>query len=174
MASRVPRARSTQSVGEVRGRLAGADRYDSAVDVAVLDGDCLVGLVRIEDLLAASADAPMAAIMDRNPSVVATGVDQEQGARQAAAREESSFGVVETNGRFLGLIPPHRMLRVLLEEHREDLARISGYLHQNASARTASEEGVVRRLWHRFPFLLVRLVAPLAAAPPIEQTGSAE
>lgn len=164
MATRVPRARSTQSVGEVRRRLAGADRYDSAADVAVFDDDCLVGLARIEDLLAASADTSVAAIMDRNPLVVAPGVDQERAARQAATREESSVAVVEADGRFLGLIPPHRMLGVLLEEHREDLARISGYLHQSASARAVSEEGVVRRLWHRFPFLLVGLVAARAAA----------
>ena len=64
--------------------------------------------------------------------------------------QESSLAVVGPDGRFLGLIPPHRMLGVLLEEHREDMARLSGYLHQSAGARAASREGLSLRFWHRF------------------------
>lgn len=51
-----------------------------------------------------------------------------------------------------------------MEEHREDMARLSGYLHQSASARSASEERLVLRFWHRFPWLLVGLAAAMAAA----------
>lgn len=44
--------------------------YDSADDVAVLDGDRLAGLVPIERLLAAPEDRPLGAIMDADPPVV--------------------------------------------------------------------------------------------------------
>jgi magnesium transporter len=102
--------------------------------------------------------------MDPDPPVVTPGIDQETAAATAAMHEESCLGVVDPDGRFIGLIPRHRMLGVLLEEHREDMARLGGYLHQSAAARTASSERLALRFWHRFPWLLVGLAAILAAA----------
>lgn len=161
--SRVPRASPGQTVSSIRDSL-GAQRFDSATDVAVLDGDRLVGLIRVEDLLAASAGVPANSIMDADPPVIGPGVDQETAAVKAVEHEESSIAVVGRGGRFLGLIPPHRMLGVLLEEHREDLARLSGFLHESSAARSASQERLVLRFWHRFPWLLVGLAAAMAAA----------
>ena len=60
--------------------------------------------------------------------------------------------------------PPHRMLRVLLTEHDENIARIGGYLASTQRARQAAEEPVSRRLWHRLPWLLVGLAGAFAAA----------
>jgi magnesium transporter len=78
-------------------------------------------------------------------------------------RHGSSLAVVDADGRFLGLIPPYRMLRVLLEEHEEDLARLGGYLAGTERARGAAEEPVAQRLWHRLPWLLVGLLGAMAA-----------
>ena len=161
---RVPVALVGETVGQVRDRLLGGQRFDSAVGIAVLRDDQLTGLVRIEDLLSASGDAPIVTLMDSDPPTVTPGSDQEAAAAKAVQHHESSLAVVTPDGQFLGLIPPNRMLSVLLEEHREDLARLSGYLHQTASARSASKEGLLLRFWHRFPWLLVGLAAALAAA----------
>lgn len=67
------------------------------------------------------------------------------------------------SGDFVGLVPRHRMLGVLLTEHDEDSARLGGYLAQTRSARGAAEETVLRRLWHRLPWLLGLAGAMLAA-----------
>ncbi|HXH21076.1 MAG TPA: magnesium transporter, partial [Dehalococcoidia bacterium] len=72
--------------------------------------------------------------------------------------------VVDSTGRFLGLIPPHRLLGVLLLEHDEDMARLGGFIHDTEAARTASEERVARRFWHRLPWLLVGLAGAIVAA----------
>ncbi len=160
----VPVALVGESVAEVRDRLVGGQRFDSAAEIAVLRDGQLSGLVQIEDLLCASGDAPIVSLMDADPPIVTPGSDQEAAAAKAVQHHESSLAVVTDEGQFLGLIPPSRMLGVLLEEHREDLARLSGYLHQTAAARSASREGLVLRFWHRFPWLLVGLVAALAAA----------
>jgi magnesium transporter len=74
------------------------------------------------------------------------------------------MAVVDAQGRFAGLIPPDRMLAVLLAEHDEDLARLGGYLAGTAQARLAAEEDVRRRLWHRLPWLLIGLLGAMAAA----------
>jgi magnesium transporter len=162
--SSVPVAGPRDTATEILRQLGEAPRFETAADVAVLEEGRLVGLIPIEDLLAAPGLATAASLMDDDPPVVRPGLDQEAVAARAVTRGESSLAVVDEEGRFLGLIAPHRMLGVLLEEHREDLARLSGFLHQSESARAASVEGVLRRLWHRFPWLAVGLAAAMAAA----------
>lgn len=162
--TRVPSASPDETVTDILHQLSQAVPFESMADIAVLRAGRLVGMIPIEELFDAPADARASAIMDPDPPVIGPGVDQETVAAKAVAHEESSLGVVDANGFFVGLIPPHRMLGVLLEEHREDMARASGYLHQTSSARSATEESLARRFWHRFPWLLVGLAAAMAAA----------
>jgi magnesium transporter len=158
----VPVARRGQSVGEVRDELVGR-KFRCAEDVVVLDAGRLVGLISIERLLAADPDADVEDVMDAGPPMVAPDTDQERAARQMVERHECSLAVVDADGGFVGLIPPYRMLRVLLNEHEEDLARIGGYLAGSARARGAAQEPVMQRLWHRLPWLLVGLLGAMAA-----------
>jgi len=161
--SRVPTAGASESVGVVRGRLSG-QVFDSVADVAVCDGDRLLGLVTIERLLSSSEGVLIADVMDDGPPVVAPGLDREKAAWRAVHHGESSLAVVDAEGRFHGLIPPQRLLAVLLAEHDEDLARIGGFLHDSESARQASTEPVRRRLWHRLPWLLLGLLGAMLAS----------
>jgi magnesium transporter len=159
----VPRARPGQSVGEVRDAIVG-ETYESAVDVAVLDEGRLVGLVSIEGLLAADRATGIEALMDPEPPVVAPGEDQEVAAWLMCRKAEESIAVVDAEGRFHGLIPANRMLEVLLAEHEQDLARIGGFLAGSGRARSAAEESVMRRLYHRLPWLLIGLLGAMASA----------
>ncbi len=72
----VPVARRLQTAGEVRDALVG-ESYGYVDDIAVLDGPALVGIVPIERLLAAAADARIEDVMEEDPPVVAPGADQE-------------------------------------------------------------------------------------------------
>lgn len=159
----VPQATPEQRVASVREALIGR-RFESAEDVAVVDHERFLGLVRIEDLLSAEADLRIEEIMEPDPPVVAPGTNQERAARQAVVRHEASLAVVDGEGHFIGLIPPARMLAVLYAEHIEDIARLSGYLHDSARARTAAEESVGRRFAHRLPWLLIGLAGALLSA----------
>jgi magnesium transporter len=139
-------------------------RFDSAAVIAVCDAGRLRGLVTIERLLVAPPTVRVLDIADRHPPVVAPDTDQEHAAWVALRHGEPGLAVVDADGTFRGLIPPQRLLAVLLEEHDEDLARLGGYLASAATARTASEERVRLRLWHRLPWLLLGLAGALAAA----------
>lgn len=139
-------------------------QFESATHIAVCDNGKLVGVVRIEDLLGAPPDAKIAAIMDSDPPVVAPGIDQEKAAWKAVQHGESALAVIDNGGGFVGFIPPDRLLAVLLHEHEEDMARVGGYLRDTSMARSASEEPVSRRFWHRVPWLLLGLAGALIAA----------
>lgn len=138
--------------------------FESASVIAVLDGDLFVGVVTMEQLLAAEPDVPMVELMDPGAPTVAPHTHQELAAWQAVRHGEPGLAVVDEDRRFLGLIAPQQLLTVLLEEHDEDIARLGGFLASSAEARSASTETVIRRLWHRMPWLLVGLAGALASA----------
>jgi magnesium transporter len=160
----VPVARPADGAGAVLARMTGR-HYGSAAHVAVVDAaDRFVGLVRIEQLLAAEPHSPVADLMDADPPTVTSAEDEEVAAWKAVRHGESALAVVDAGGRLVGLVPPRRLVEVMLAEHDEDLARLGGYLASTASARHAIEEPVLPRLGHRLPWLLLGLVGALLAA----------
>lgn len=158
----VPRAAPSARAGDVRATLAGR-RFASATEVAVLEGERFVGLVAIEDALAAP-DATLLGELVATPVVVGPEADLESAARTLARRGARCIAVVDAEGRFYGLVPPGRLLQIVELEHEEDLARIGGFLSRESAARTASEEAIPRRLWHRLPWLIIGLFGAMAAS----------
>jgi magnesium transporter len=163
VSSRVPVSTVDASAGDIRRSLEGR-RFDTAAAVAVCDDGVLRGLIGTEELLEAPDGSLASEIMDEAPPVVAPGVDQEAAAWTAVQRGEAILAVVDDAGRFLGLVPPHRLLSVLLREHDEDMARLGGFLHDASAARATSRESLLKRYWHRLPWLLIGLAGALLAA----------
>ena len=142
--------------------------YGSTADVAVCAFDDaavhrLLGLIPLEKVLAAEPTQLARDLMD-DPAVVAPGLNQEEAAWKAAHHGESSLAVVDSAGVFCGLVPPARLLTVMLTEHDQDLARLGGFLTSAASARHAMDEPIRARLWHRLPWLILGLVGSAGAA----------
>lgn len=161
--TRVPVVSPASRIADIRRSFEGK-QFDSATHVAVCEDRKLVGIMTIEELLSAPGQAVAGDLMDSDPPVVASGVDQEKAAWQAVQHGESALAVVDSEDRFVGFIPPHRLLAVLLWEHEEDMARLGGFLRDTSSARSAIQEAVMRRLWHRLPWLLAGLAGALFAA----------
>jgi magnesium transporter len=159
--TRVPRARPADTTGRVREGLLG--RSFACVDVAVCEGDRLVGVVPIERLLAAPAETPLAELL-QPATVVGSDADEEVAAQQLARSTGHSIAVVDDRGRFVGLLPPEHAAGTLERAHEEDLARLGGFLSRASQARTAAEEPVHRRLWHRLPWLALGLTGAMASA----------
>jgi magnesium transporter len=159
----VPVARPGEAVAKARASLVGRD-LTAAHDVVVLAGDEVRGIVDLRKLLAAPADTPIESLMDPDPPILSPGQNPSAAAHRMAARGGCSLIVVDEEGRFQGLVPPHRIISVLLAEHDEDMARVGGYAAGSARARGAASEPVIRRLRHRFPWLLVGLIGAMASA----------
>lgn len=160
---RVPVAHPGGTVGEVRRELLDG-HYEFAGDIAVLDGERFAGLLPVERLLGAAPEERIGDLMDDDPPRVAPDTDQEVAAWTMVHHGESSLAVVDRDGSFTGLIPPVRMLSVLLTEHDEDLARLGGLMVGARRARGAAEERVRERVFHRLPWLLLGLAGAMVAA----------
>lgn len=143
--------------------------FTTVADIAVVEDGVagshrLLGLIPVEKVLGAAPDEVAHDLMDPDPPVVAPGLDQERAAWKAAHHGESSLAVVDGDGRFLGLVPPARLLAVLLDAHDRDLTRLGGFLRSSATARHAMDEPVPARLWHRLPWLALGLAGSAGAA----------
>lgn len=161
----VPFAHPDERVADLRARL-GERRWDCVSDIPVVERGTrrLLGLLQIEDVVAAADEVALATLMDADPPRIAHGIDREHATWKAVQHRESALVVVDDEGRCLGLIPPHRLLETLLAEHDEDLSRLGGFLKSAEEARHATEEALPWRLWHRLPWLLIGLAGAFVAA----------
>lgn len=166
--TRVPIAEPTALVRDIREALINRS-YESASHLVVCRAGRFVGIVTLEKLLNAPGESTVESLTDRDAPFVAPGVDQELAAWHAVRHGESALAVVDREGRFVGVIPPSRLLAVLLAEHEEDLSRLGGFLKSTSLARGTSEEPVRLRLWHRLPWLLLGLCGALFAADVVGQ-----
>jgi magnesium transporter len=158
----VPSVEAGATVADLRDLLSRRP-YRSVADIVVLRNGRPLGLIPVEGALAAPGDARIDALA-RPATLVAPDDDLEVAARRTIHAGGRSLLVVDGDGRYLGLVPPEALLRLLESEHEEDMARLGGFVARAAGARSASEETVPRRLWHRLPWLAVGLAGAMASA----------
>jgi magnesium transporter len=159
----VPLASRSDSAGKVRTQISGR-RYDAPNQVVVLEDEVFAGVVPLKELLDAESTATMEQLMASDPPVFAPGTPHEPVGQAMVEAGYSDAVVVDSERRFVGVVPGHLLLRGLLAAHDEDLARLGGYLASTKRARLAAEEPVARRLWHRLPWLIVGLAGAMASA----------
>jgi magnesium transporter len=132
--------------------------------VAVCKDGRFMGIIRAERLLPADPGARAADLMDPDPPRIEAGMDQEVAAWKAVQTGKTALAVVDGEGRFLGLIPPLALLRILHQEHEEDISRLGGYLKGAMEARASALENVFRRFGHRLPWILLGLAGAAISA----------
>ena len=163
--SDVPVAHAGESLGALRDRML-ARRYDVLELVIVADpSGRYLGVADVRDVLGRPRETPVAAVLRADWPCVAPDTDQEHAAETATAAGVAALPVVGDHGEIHGCIPATALLRVLGHEHRQDVHRLVGILHEGALARHALEDPPLRRALRRLPWLLVGLaLSALAAA----------
>lgn len=161
MVTRIPRATATTPVHQVLASLRG-ERFDCADTIFVTDEDGrLEGLVRINDLLA-DAERDIAKIMEPEHEAVRKNDDQERIAMLAMQFNMIAVPVVDNEDRLVGAVPPEALLRILRDEHMEDLQRLAGIAPHEHGPTVALDAPLVDRFRRRLPWLLVGLFASSA------------
>lgn len=159
----VPVAHPDDTVEQIINNIFGK-RYSSASHIAVLEKGKLVGVLTAEDLFSSNKQVKIKEIMDPDPPKVSPDTDQEVAAWQATQKGEYSLAVVDEYSYFIGFIPPPTLLKILLQEHEEDLAIISGLYQSNEKVMVSSNLPVYKKAFKRLPWLMVGLVGSLLSA----------
>jgi magnesium transporter len=163
MVTRVARAAPGETAGEALARIAREQPGNvELVCVEAADGR-LAGVLPIERLFALPQAAPMRDAMDPSFPRVTPETDQETAASMALDDGVDALPVVDGDGKLLGVMPSQALLRVLRQEHVEDLHRLAGIQRETAQWRGALEEPPLRGARHRLPWLLVGLAGAMLA-----------
>ncbi len=160
----VPTARPDAAAGRVREQLAGR-RYDDASHVFLVgDEGRLVGVAEIADVIAADAGRPVGQLAkDGNCSVVVPDTDREDAASIAIRSGVSAVAVCDPDSRFVGSVPAGALMRILRDEHLEDLHHMAGIMVKSEAAQAALTAPPHRRAIYRLPWLLVGMAGSVLA-----------
>lgn len=154
----------------IRGALAElqafAAQYTSIDYIYVVEGGKLVGVLSMHELLQAEPSAHVATAMTTPVVSVHTYTDQERVAAVALAQNISAVPVVDREEIFVGAVSADTILRILREEHTEDILKLAGLVVQPGV--TLRSLGSANHIVSRLPWLLLGLGGGLLAAYIVE------
>lgn len=117
-----------------------------------------IGVLSLSALVRAGGTAKIKEIMDREPKVVPVHMDQEEVAHLFRQYDLTSVGVVDDDGRLLGMITVDDVVDVIDEEAEEDILRMAGV------GETDITESVFEASKKRIVWLLVNLGTAVLAS----------
>ncbi|MFC7050870.1 magnesium transporter [Emcibacter nanhaiensis] len=122
-----------------------------------------IGTVRLSHLLRSGREVLVSDIMDTDPKVVPVDMDQEEVAFLFRQYDLTSMGVVDQNGRLIGMITVDDVVDVIDEEVQEDILRMAG----------VQDTDILETVWeasrNRIMWLVVNLGTALLASTVIAQ-----
>ncbi len=151
----------TWTVGEVIDHMReSADLPDDFYDIFVVDGRsrALVGSLPLNKLLRTGRPVRIAAIMDRDITIIPAMTDQEDVAILFRDRDLVSAPVVDDDNRLVGMITVDDVVDVIDEEAEEDLLKLSGV------SETDFYQDMIQTSRRRFSWLGINLVTAIAAS----------
>ena len=141
------------------------DRKDwpNSENIFVVNSDKkLIGIIDFNKLVNSKPDARLEEIMSRKFEAITDHSHQYHVARLAIKRGAETIPVIDQQGVFLGIIDAGQTLKILHEEHIEDLMRFSGIMANEAefdTAKISSQKMVIQRL----PWLILGLLGGIFA-----------
>ncbi len=131
-----------------------ADEDTSTAAVYVVDSEnCLLGRVRLRQLVTAPSGAALGEIMERDLISVQVDADQEDVADLVDKYDFMAIPVVDDRDHLLGAVTVDDVLDVIEEEATEDIYKMAG-----SSAEEEESESVLHVARYRLPWLLICLV----------------
>jgi len=122
----------------------------------------LVGVVDFQKLLSATPQSRLEEIMDRKFDSVTDHSHQHHVARLAIQKGCQTVPVTNQEGVFLGIIDEGQILKILHEEHVEDLMRFSGIIANEADL-DVNKLSITKMLAKRIPWLILGLIGGMIA-----------
>ena len=115
----------------------------------------LLGIIPLDKFLRSKRDVRIEDLMNRNVITVGATEDQEEAARDFERYDLVEVGVVDDNGRMVGVLTVDDIVDVINEEATEDIKRMGGVGDEELSDR------LIATVKSRAPWLLVNLISAL-------------
>ena len=132
----------------------------------------LEGVINLDDLVLAEPDAPVEEIMNDEPIMIDTDLDQEEAARIMQEQDLLDVPVVDHENRLVGIITIDDAAEIMEQETTEDIFEMAGLDTLKADEAVKSRtmiEGSLMDIWKvRIPFLLIALAGGLMAGAVVD------
>jgi magnesium transporter len=161
MTTSVPKAQPDETAGVALERLREQKPEEVSHLYLVDEASVLVGQVPVEKLFAAAPETSLGDLRGDPPIEVHPDDDAEMVALLAVERHDSDVAVVDEKRVFIGAIPIGRLLRILHEEHVDEILRRSGVGAGHPSPTEAHE--TIRAFRARMPWLALGLLGGMLA-----------
>lgn len=124
----------------------------------------LVGVISIKEIFRAPKNSAVRDLMKTKLVTVHSGTHQEKVANYALSYNLKAIPVTDKENRFLGVVPSDVILKILHEEHGEDVLRSAGVLISRNQTKDIISASAVLYFIKRVPWLAVGLAGGVAAA----------
>ncbi len=162
---RVPIFHLTDRVDFARGFLERTKDWESINYIYLLDAEQrLKGVLSIKELLRASGDTTLGSIAKKSVVTVHPAVNPERAAILAIHHRLKTVPVVETNGRFVGVIGTDEILETLQHAGIDDAIRYSGIHLEHRHLLDVLHGRIGLLIRRRLPWLVVGLGGGMLAA----------
>ena len=161
MTTFVPKARSDEIAGFALERMREHKPEEASHLYLIDESSVLIGQVPIERLIAAAPDARLGSLRGDPPIEVLPDDGAETVALLAVERHDADVAVVDDERNLIGAIPIGRLLRLLHDQHVDDILRRAGVGAGHPSPAEAHE--TIRAFWARMPWLALGLLGGMLA-----------
>ena len=159
----VPTCNATDTAEAVLTLIKELSNTFEAIDyIYILNEQTLIGVISIHELLTASPQALVSSFMTTEVAYVHVQTDQEQVAQLALAQSIKAVPVIDDNLKFVGVISADVILRILSDEHTDDIYKSAGIKLSVADAY--DQLSWFRHVSSRIPWLLLGLIGGVGAA----------
>ena len=132
----------------------------------------LEGVIKLDDLVLAEPDTYVEEIMNDEPIMIDTDLDQEEAARIMQEQDLLDVPVVDHENRLVGIITIDDAAEIMEQETTEDIFEMAGLDTLKADEAVRSRtmiEGSLPEIWKvRIPFLLIALAGGLMAGAVVD------
>lgn len=158
MVTSVPVAKTLDTASDVMKMLSSRDWGDVHTVFVLSEQRILIGLIPISKILASKSDEIVEHLMTKPKLTVASSLSQEKVVIEAINADVESTPVVDSDGKFLGVILADTIIDVLHAEHLEYFLRSSGIRGKGSHILELATSNLLFNLKARLPWLIVGLL----------------
>lgn len=176
MITKVPKAKPTYKIDEIRKMLSeSAGAIDSFGYIYIVDGaEKLIGVISLKEIFTSNGGLMAKDVMKKDVISARRNTDQEHVAALALKHNIKSVPVVDKDNKFLGVVPPHQIFKVLHEEGVEDMLLSAGIFNRGfGEGYDLSNMSASKNIIKRIPWLIVGLAGGVLAAIVVRSYESA-
>lgn len=166
MVKTVPTVKSNETIAEVeRLLIKRAKEFETINYIYVTDEkNRLIGVISLKEVFRAPKNLAVRDLMETKLVTVCFGTRSEKVANLALKHNLKAVPVTDKDSHLLGVVPSDIILKILHEEHGEDIMRFAGVVVSKNQAKDIISASTILYICKRVPWLVVGLAGGVAAA----------